>query len=148
MNINIVAQGFNENKSLIDQFTRNYDDELNKLLQHIGMDIINEARFNLSLKDHIDTGGLMGSLKILQTGDKFIVVGSDAPHAWYIEFGRGPVKPINAQALRFFDKKTGKLWIVKSVGPTEPSPFLQPAVETSTNILQGIHSEMVDASFL
>jgi hypothetical protein len=141
VNIHIVTVGFEKNKSILDAITNNHDEELNKLLQQIGNDVVNNARYNLSSNGNIDTGGLIGSIQILQTGDRFIVVGSEAPHAGYIEFGRGPVRAINAQALRFFDKKTGKLVFVKEVGPTEPSPFLQPAIEKSINMFQGLYVE-------
>jgi len=148
VNINIVAVGFDRNRNFLNSLIGKHDEELNGLLYKIGEEIVNEARFILSSNHNIDTGGLMGSIKIMQIGDKFIVVGSDAPHAGYIEFGRGPVRATNAQALRFFDKETGKLVFVKEVGPTEPSPFLQPAVELKTRVFQGLYTEMVDKHFL
>ena len=149
VNIQIVAEGLEQNKSFLNNLINNHDEELNQLLVKIGEQIIDEARFILSQNNHIDTGGLMGSIKVMEVGDKYIVVGSDAPHAGYIEFGRGPIRPTKeGGVLRFFDKKSGKMVFTTYSAPTEPSPFLQPAVEKQLSTFQGLYSEMVETRFL
>ena len=144
MEINITAKGLIESQRMLNHVSQTHDQVLNELLKKLGEEIIMEARNNLALKNHIDSGGLMGSIQILKEGDKEILVGSDAPHASYIEFGRGPIRPINAIVLRFFDKNTGKIVFTKYVGPTEPSPFLQPAVETTTNKFRDVYVQKME----
>jgi len=83
----------------------------------------------------------LGSIRIFELGQDYVIVGTDAPHAGYIEYGRGPIRPVRATVLRFFDKKTGKLVFTKYVGPTEPMPFMQPAAEKWARMFEGIVAE-------
>lgn len=143
----IETRGYEESDIMIKLFNANIDFELEKLLEIIADGVIQEARQNLANHRNVDTGGLMGSIKIFESGKDYIVVGTDAPHAGFIEFGRGPIKPVRATVLRFFDKKKGKLIFTKYVGPTEPMPFMQPAAEKWANLFEGIMTERLKQEF-
>ena len=63
-----------------------------------------------------------------------------------VEKGRGPVYPINAQALAFYSSD-GELIFRKSVGLAKPRPFVAPAFErtldiTDTMLIEYIGGEM------
>ena len=101
-------------------------DELLKIADKI----VDQARSNLQDNTNIDSGTLLASIKVLFDDGTSIFVGSDLPYAGHIEFGRGPVFPLDPDGyLHWIDKDTGKDVFAKSAGPTEPSPFLAPAVE-------------------
>jgi len=140
----IEAKGYEESRKKINIFNSGIIVEIQSVLELIANNVINDARFILAKNQNIDTGGLLGSIRIFDSGSDYIIVGTDAPHAGYIEFGRGPVRPVRAKVLRYFDKKTGKLVFTKYVGPTEPMPFLQPAVEKWARLFDGIMAERVE----
>jgi len=116
------------------------DDDVNKLLHQLGNDIVAEARSNLQNEAHVYTGELNTSIRILNETKDSLEVGTDIPYAGYIEYGRGPVRPVNAQVLHFFTKD-GKEVFTKFSKATEPSPFLEPAVISKTNKFVDIFAE-------
>lgn len=137
----IEASGYENSDRIIKIFNSTISIEIQKILEIIADGVINEARYILAKNENIDTGGLLGSIRIFELGQDYVIVGTDAPHAGYIEYGRGPIRPVRATVLRFFDKKTGKLVFTKYVGPTEPMPFMQPAAEKWARMFEGIVAE-------
>ena len=104
--------------------------------------IVDEARSNLQNNTNINSGDLLASINILFDDGESIYVGSDMPYAGHIEFGRGPVFPKDPTGwLHWIDKTTGKDVFAKKAGPTEPSPFLQPAVEIVSNKVPNLVAE-------
>ena len=116
------------------------DDDTNKLLHQLGNDIVAEARSNLQNEAHVYTGELNASIRILNETKDSLEVGTDIPYAVYIEYGRGPIRPVNAQVLHFFTKD-GKEIFTKFSKATDPSPFLEPAVISKTYKFVDIFAE-------
>ena len=125
--IGVTTKGLVTSQKYLSSLINSLDDTLNTSLHELGETIVSEARNNLQNDTHVYTGELNASVKILEEGDKYIVVGTRLPYAGYIEYGRGPVKPVNAQFLHYFTKD-GKEIFSKFSKATEPSPFLEPAV--------------------
>ena len=109
------------------------DDDTNHLLHQLGLDIVAEAKSNLHNNTNISMGTLLSSIRILNETKNNIEVGTDIDYAGYIEYGRGPVRPINAKFLHWIDKASGKDVFAKFAKATEPSPFLEPAVISKTH---------------
>ena len=120
--------------------SHDYSMDNNKLLHQLGLDIVDEARSNLQNNTHVYTGDLNASIRILGEAKESITVGTDIPYAGYIEYGRGPVRPINAKFLHFFTKD-GKEVFTKFSKATEPSPFLEPAVILKTQKFSDVYAE-------
>ena len=130
MKINIIAKGFDSNRDILNYLTGTTSKEaIHIVLRSIAEEIIFEARNNVQQNRSIDSGTLLASLRILAEDDRSITVGTDVNHAYYIEFGRGPVRPVNKKYLHWIDKDTSEDVFATYAGPTEPQPFLQPAVE-------------------
>ena len=106
----------------------NLDDEVTNLLHGLGNDVVMEAKQNIGNNQSIDRGTLIFSVRILEEDEKSVTVGTDAPYAEYIEFGRGPVRPLDPDGFLHYFTKDGKEIFSKYSGPTEPQPFLEPAV--------------------
>jgi len=95
--------------------------------------IIADARSNLQNNGSVVRGQLLASIKILdRLGDLDAVVGSDLEYAYWVENGRGIVEPVNAKVLHWVDKVTGEDVFAMRSGPSEPMPFLEPAVIENT----------------
>ena len=87
-----------------------------------------EAKHNLQQQQSIDRGHLLASIEILDEDvGKYVTVGTTVPYAEFVEFGRGPIRPVNAKVLHFF-LKDGTEVFTTYAGPAEPRPFLEPAV--------------------
>lgn len=117
------------------------DKETNRLFHKLGEDIVAEAKSNLQNNTNINSGTLLSSIRILNEDVKSIEVGTDLFYANYIEYGRGPVRPITAKFLHWVDKETGKDVFAKFANATEPSPFLEPAVISKTKGFVDIYAE-------
>lgn len=147
MDIKIISKGLDKNKSFLNEITNNLDDENSKIIHQIGLDIVDKARNNLQNNTNIDSGTLLSSIKILEDDGDSIMVGSDEKYAGYVEFGRGPVKPLKPGGTLHWIDKNGKDVYAKYAEATEPSPFLQPAVEESIKGISGLYVSFVDSSF-
>lgn len=143
MNIRVAAKGLAQNGKLIDHILNQHDEELQQLLHSMGESIVAEAKSNLQQNQSVNTGTLLGSVNILEEQKHKIIVGSRIFYAGIVEFGRGPVFPVKGQALKFMSKD-GNQVMVKSVGPAEPKPYLQPAVEKHTRLFQGVYVEKME----
>lgn len=74
-----------------------------------------------------DTGALAESIHVEQfdDGSWLVVVGED--YGKPVEYGRGPVFPVDAEVLRF--EIDGEVVFAAYSGPAEPQPFLRPAID-------------------
>lgn len=142
MSVEIKTKGIKSNIRFLEDLITSLDGDLQEALHNLGEAIVSEARSNLQNDTHVYTGELNASINILEEGDKYIIVGSDLPYAGYIEYGRGPVRPVNAKFLHYFTKD-GKEIFSKYSKATEPSPFLEPAVITETFGFRDIVTEKV-----
>ena len=137
MQIDIETKGFNENRILLNELS-NID--LMELLYTVAERIIDEARSNLQNNTNIDSGRLLSSIQILEEGDNSLVIGSREPYAGYIEYGRGPVKPLKEGGwLHWIDKSSGKDVFAKFANATESSPFMEPAVIVHTDMFPDLY---------
>lgn len=129
MSVEITSRGFEENEILLSQL-KEYINPLNQLLLHtLGERIVSEARSNLQNNTNINTGDLLSSIMILEENDNEIIIGTKNDYASYIEYGRGPVRPLKEGGwLHWIDKSSGKDVFAKFANATEPSPFMEPAV--------------------
>lgn len=59
------------------------------------------------------------------------IIDSSKDYAQYVEYGRGPVRAINAKALRFMIN--GQVIFRKSVGPMRAQPFVQRSLKSASN---------------
>lgn len=128
-----------------------FDEEGVSLFEALLEKIIADAKSNLQNNQSIRTGSLIASIDVLDRfGDLDAVVGTNLEYGWYVEYGRGIVKPIHAKALHWIDKDTGEDVFAKSAGPSEPMPFLEPAVLANTEgwseIVVKRWSELANAS--
>lgn len=142
MSVQIRTKGFKASEKYLSDLVSTIEGNLNQALIILGDDIVQEARNNLQNDTHVYTGELNASIGILEAGPNFIVVGSRLPYAGYIEYGRGPVRPVNAKFLHYFTKDGKEIFSTYSKA-TEPSPFLEPAVIIKTSQFQDVVAEQV-----
>jgi hypothetical protein len=115
--------------------------EINKYLNHIinTLESVNDKALNecgklIAIQESLRTKGNLSksffTFFTLKDGKNNVVVDSSKDYAKYLEFGRGPVKAINAKALRFF--MNGEIIFRKSVGPMKAQPFVQQSINAAT----------------
>ena len=142
MSIEITSTGFENNEQVLKYIKDNLDAHHKEMLHVLGETIVSEARSNLQNNTNISTGTLHASIMILDEGDDYIVVGTLEDYAGYIEYGRGPVRPLKEGGwLHWIDKSSGKDVFAKFANATEPSPFLEPAVTSMTLNFPEIYAE-------
>lgn len=136
--------------SVLRNSIKKVDENIQGSLHDTAVNIVDEARSNLQNNTSINTGSLLASIDIIEETDKSVVVGSELEYAGWIEYGRGPVDPINAKMLHWIDKTTGKDVFARHANATEPRPFLEPAVISKTKDFPGIiatrQQEVIDES--
>jgi HK97 gp10 family phage protein len=102
--------------------------ELPKAMGDIALHIEREAK----RRAPVDTGNLRASIahvvETIANGYR-AVVGTNVEYAREVEFGRGPVTPTDAEALRF--TVDGEVVFAQRVGPAPAQPFLGPALTAS-----------------
>ena len=142
MSIEITSTGFENNEQVLKYIKDNLDAHHKEMLHLLGETIVSEARSNLQNNTNISTGTLHASIMILEEGDDYIVVGTLEDYAGYIEYGRGPVRPLKEGGwLHWIDKSSGKDVFAKFANATEPSPFMEPAVTSMTLNFPEIYAE-------
>ena len=142
MSVEITSTGFENNEQVLKYIKDNLDTHHKEMLHLLGETIISEARSNLQNNTNISTGTLHASIMILEEGDDYIVVGTLEDYAGYIEYGRGPVRPLKEGGwLHWIDKSSGKDVFAKFANATEPSPFMEPAVTSMTLNFPEIYAE-------
>lgn len=133
MSISIESKGFENNEQVLKFIKNNINLHHQEMLIALGESIVAEARSNLQNNTNINTGDLLSSIMILEENDNMIIVGTRSEYAGYIEYGRGPVRPLKEGGwLHWIDKTSGKDVFAKFANATEPSPFLEPAVISMT----------------
>ncbi len=133
MSISIESKGFENNEQVLKFIKNNIDSHHHEMLIALGESIVAEARSNLQNNTNINTGDLLSSIMILEENDNMIIVGTRSEYAGYIEYGRGPVRPLKEGGwLHWIDKTSGKDVFAKFANATDPSPFLEPAVISMT----------------
>lgn len=146
MSIEITSTGFENNEQVLQYIKDNLDAHHKEMLHLLGETIVSEARSNLQNNTNISTGTLHASIMILDEGDDYIVVGTLEDYAGYIEYGRGPVRPLKEGGwLHWIDKTSGKDVFAKFANATEPSPFLEPAVISVTANFPEVYATQTDA---
>lgn len=148
MSIEITSTGFENNEQVLKYIKDNLDAHHKEMLHLLGETIVSEARSNLQNNTNISTGTLHASIMILDEGDDYIVVGTLEDYAGYIEYGRGPVRPLKEGGwLHWIDKSSGKDVFAKFANATEPSPFMEPAVTSMTLNFPEIYAEKTNEKF-
>ena len=146
MILSIESQGFEENEDVMKFIKDNIDTHHQEMLHNLGEAIVAEARSNLQNNTNINTGNLLSSITILEETDNEIIVGTREDYAGYIEYGRGPVRPLKEGGwLHWIDKTSGKDVFAKFANATEPSPFMEPAVISMTQDFPEIYVEETEA---
>ena len=129
MSVDISSFGFEKTQDVLSYIKNNFDKDFMTSLHILCETIVAEARSNLQNNTNINTGDLLSSIRIIDEGDDYIIIGSDKEYAGYIEYGRGPVRPLKEGGwLHWIDKTTGKDVFAKFANAVEPSPFMEPAV--------------------
>ena len=148
MSVEITSTGFENNEKVLKYIKDNLDAHHKEMLHLLGETIVSEARSNLQNNTNISTGTLHASIMILEEGDDYIVVGTLEDYAGYIEYGRGPVRPLKEGGwLHWIDKSSGKDVFAKFANATEPSPFMEPAVTSMTLNFPEIYAEKTNEKF-
>lgn len=49
-------------------------------------------------------------------------------YAYWVEHGRGPIRPVRARVLSWIDRYSGERKYAMYVGPARPRPFLKPTI--------------------
>jgi len=112
------------------------------LLEDVAEQIVIEAQNILRLNGNEGMGELLNSIKILESGIGTVLVGTQKDYAGYVEYGRGPVRPLSPDGvLHWVDRETGEDVFTKYSSPVEPSPFMAPAVESVVAWYKGIVAE-------
>ena len=146
MILSIESQGFEENEDVIKFIKDNIDTHHQEMLHNLGESIVAEAKSNLQNNTNINSGNLLSSIMILEETDNYIIVGTREDYAGYIEYGRGPVRPLKEGGwLHWIDKSSGKDVFAKFANATEPMPFLEPAVISMTQDFPQIYVEETEA---
>lgn len=128
MSISIESKGFENNEEILKFIRDNIDSHNQEMLIKLGETIISEARSNLQNNTNINSGTLLSSIMILEENDNEIILGTREDYASYIEYGRGPIRPLKEGGWLHWIDKSGKDVFAKFANATEPMPFLEPAV--------------------
>ena len=148
MSIEITSKGFEDNEELLQFIRENIDSHNKEMLYMLGESIVAEARSNLQNNTNINSGTLLSSIMILDEGDDYIIVGTREDYAGYIEYGRGPVRPLKEGGwLHWIDKSSGKDVFAKFANATEPMPFMEPAVIGITSDFPQVFIEETEKMF-
>lgn len=99
----------------------------------------------IQMNQSIQTGNMMESITLETEGEGVVHVGNTAsspegfPYPLSVEYGRGPVYPINKKVLRWFEG--GNPVFRKSAGPAKPRPFIEPSQSHTMSDVERIVDE-------
>ena len=105
-------------------------------------------RMNQSVK----TGMMLNSTEITEDGMGTVHIGNTAssvdgfPYPLSIEYGRGPVYPVEKKVLRWFGDN-GEPIFRKSAGPAKAKPFVEPSQENTLEDVDKIVDEFMKNVF-
>ena len=143
MDVKISIKGLERNRRMLHGLVNELHTTQNLLLKQLGQDVVAEAQENLRGNGNINTWELHDSIAVLLAGDSFVIVGTEKDWAGFIEYGRGPVRPVTAKVLHWIDKDTGKDVFSMFAKATEPMPFLEPAVISKTSKFADVYSQRI-----
>lgn len=86
----------------------------------------------IALTDRVGTGKMLNQIGVRRTGLAHYRVFSDMPYAGWQEFGRGPVRPIRAKALRFKPKGMNAFVFARYVRPDPGGHFFERALRLAS----------------
>ncbi len=98
-----------------------------KDLHEVGVAAVDEIRSNIQNEGHVVTGETLASVGIYGESALSVSVGSDKESAIYLEYGRGPVRPVRAKALHFTSKDGDEVF-TKYSGPAEATGVFERGV--------------------
>lgn len=131
MSYDVEAVGYEETINFGNRLTSNMKDRTGTYLQEAADKVVNVARNNLQNNTNISRGDLLSDIRVLEISKdgSEVTVGTTLFYSVYIEYGRGPVRPLKpGGVLHWVDKDTGEDVFAKFARETEPSPFMEPAV--------------------
>lgn len=80
-----------------------------------------------------DSGGLIDSVRVVPTKVQGTTIsggyGAFIFYAYWVEHGRGAVRPVRARVLSWIDRWSGERKFARFVGPAAPRPFLEPTIQ-------------------
>lgn len=80
-----------------------------------------------------DSGGLIDSVRVVPTKVQGTTIsggyGAFIYYAYWVEYGRGPIRPVRARILSWIDRWSGERKFAMYVGPKGPRPFLEPTIQ-------------------
>lgn len=79
----------------------------------------------ISMNGSIVTGNLIGSIIINQESNLSYSILPEPDYAWYVEKGRGEVRPVTKKVLHFYID--GQEIFTRYSSPAKPRPFVEPA---------------------
>lgn len=157
MSLRLTAQGLYESMDALEQLKTDFSEVLRAAFTNLLQEIVDEAKGNLQTNSSIVSADLLNSVQVFEVGENAMggmygIVGSELEYAVFVEYGRGPVRPVVARVLHWVDPETGEDVYSMYAGPTQPAPFLEPAVIVKTDayadlIAQRVHEKLREAGF-
>ena len=86
----------------------------------------------IALTDRVGTGKMLNQIGVRRTGLARFQVYSDMPYAGWQEYGRGPVRPVKAKALRFKPKGMNAYVFARYVRPDPGGHFFKRALSLAS----------------
>lgn len=96
--------------------------------QKLGNFLLDYLKSEAQNEGIVVTGTYLASFKIFEISDGYIDIGNDAEHARIVEYGRGPVVPVNATVLHWIDPNTGEDVFSRYSGPVEATHFIEKTI--------------------
>lgn len=109
----------------IDAVRNSMDNHADDAVAKTADEFKNDVRRTIVRKDLYESGELLRSIKVRKVSDGVYMVYSNAEHAPYVEFGRGPVEAEEGEYLKFTDEN-GNVIFRKRVDAAEEQPFWEP----------------------
>ncbi len=117
----------------LDKLMNDLPETVDQAMQECGQLVIQEESKNTK-------GKLSESFYTYKDGDQQII-DTDKAYAQYVEYGRGPVRAINAKALRFIIN--GEVIFRKSVGPMAAQPFVRQSLTSASTSFTNIFDKHI-----
>jgi hypothetical protein len=147
MSIEFRVEGMVQFNRMIDVTEQTVDEIRTSLIIEIANAYVDAVRNEIQNSGSIISGILYASTRILESGDGYVVAGSDAPHAIFWEYGHGPIVPVNAKVLHWVDPSTGKDVFAMYVGPVAGSGVFESAAVQLEKMVGDLIVERLDSRF-
>lgn len=125
----------------ISPYLHELDNVINGLQNAVDDALVECAQLLMQEESDRTKGVMSKSFYTYKEGDEQMVDNSKE-YAQYIENGRGPVRAINAKALRFVIN--GEVIFRKSVGPMKAQPFMKASIRASQSKFSGIFEKHIN----